>query len=87
MLNSQIPQIRLSWIVDRRSIYDKRYTIHDYLYSEAKLCVNVNPLSSIPYVIPSILVVKMLYMMMDIADVPIPSAVLYRASEIPWHSL
>src|SRR5476651_2346418 len=55
----------------------------NYLYRDPKLCVKVNPDSSIPYVIPSILVVKMLYIMIDIADVPIPRAVLYTASEIP----
>jgi hypothetical protein len=47
-----------------------------YLYREAKLWVRVKPLSSIPYVIPSILVVKILYMMIDTAEVPIPNAVL-----------
>ena len=35
---------------------------------------------------PSILVVKMLYMMIEKADVPIPNAVLYNASEIPLES-
>jgi hypothetical protein len=32
----------------------------NYLYREAKLCVKVKPLSSMPYVIESILVVKIL---------------------------
>ena len=54
-----------------------------YLYWEAKLCVRVKPDSSIPYVIESILVVKILYIIRDNADVPIPNAVLYKASEIP----
>jgi hypothetical protein len=54
-----------------------------YLYKEAKDCVNVKPDSSIPYVMLSIFVVKMLYIIKASAEVPIPSAVLYKASEIP----
>ena len=54
-----------------------------YLYKEAKLCVNVKPDSSIPYVIESILVVNTLYIIKANAEVPIPRAVLYKASEIP----
>src|SRR5678809_1289983 len=54
-----------------------------YLYKEAKLCVKVNPDSSIPYVIPSIFVVNTLYIIIAKAEVPIPKAVLYKASEIP----
>src|SRR3954471_18756959 len=54
-----------------------------YLYKEAKDWVNVNPDSSMPYVMLSIFVVKMLYMIRARAEVPIPRAVLYRASEIP----
>ena len=47
-----------------------------YLKFAAKLCVNVKPLSSIPYVIPSIFVVNTLYIIMATAEVPIPRAVL-----------
>ena len=39
-----------------------------------------------PYVIESILVVNMLYIIRDRAEVPIPKAVLYKASEIPTAS-
>src|SRR5438270_13499228 len=55
----------------------------NYLYSEAKDWVRVKPDSSIPYVMASIRVVNTLYIINARDDVLIPSAVLYKASEIP----